>query len=42
MPEVRSIYIATLKAEVDRIGTGATGEKVFVDLARYPRGVRAD
>ncbi len=35
--EVRSVYITALKDEVERIGSG---EKVFVDLARYPRGVR--
>jgi ketose-bisphosphate aldolase len=35
--EVRTIYIAALKEEVGRIGTG---EKVFVDLARYPRRIR--
>jgi ketose-bisphosphate aldolases len=36
--EVRAVYIAALKEEVDGIGRG---EKVFVDLARYPRGVKA-
>lgn len=36
--EVRAVYIAALKEEVERIGTG---EKIYVDLARYPRRVRA-
>lgn len=36
--EVRAVYIRALQEAVDRIGTG---EKVFVDLARYPRAVRA-
>lgn len=36
--EVRSVYIAALKEEVAAIGSG---DKVYVDLARYPRGVRA-
>ena len=35
--EVRSVYITALKAEVQAIGSG---EKVYVDLARYPRGIR--
>ncbi|GDX40585.1 fructose-bisphosphate aldolase [Armatimonadota bacterium] len=35
--EVRSAYITALKKEVEGVGTG---DKVYVDLARYPRGVR--
>lgn len=36
--EVRAVYISSLKEEVEGIGRG---EKVFVDLARYPRNVKA-
>jgi ketose-bisphosphate aldolase len=36
--EVRAVYIDALKQEVNAIGSG---EKVYVDLARYPRNIKA-